>query len=78
MQESSDAYDRWSRKLRRYAELQQWSERDTLLQVELHLTGRAEELYDVLPEDVKQSLESDISALGDRLHAIRRDALASA
>jgi len=41
VQESSDAYDRWSRKLRRYAELQQWSERDTLLQFELHLTGGA-------------------------------------
>ena len=78
VQESSDAYDRWSRKLRCYAELQQWSERDTLLQFELHLTGRAEELYDVLPEDVKQSSESAISALGDRLHPIRRDALASA
>ena len=77
-QDNGDAFDRWSRKLHRYAELQQWTERDVLLQFELHLTGRAEEIYDVLPEEVKRSSDSAMSALRERLHPVRRDALVSA
>ena len=62
-QDNGDAFNRWSRKLHRYVELQQWTERDVLLQFELHLTGRAEEIYDVLPEEVKRSSDSAMSAL---------------
>ena len=78
VEDNGNAFDRWTRKLLRYAELQHWSERDTLLQFKLYLTGRAEELYDMLPEVVKRQSESAISALGERLRPIRRDALASA
>ena len=74
VEDNGNAFDRWTRKLLRYAELQHWSERDTLLQFKLHLTGRAEELYDVLPEAVKRQSESEISALGERLRPIRWDA----
>ena len=76
--DNGNAFDRWSRKLRRYAELQKWTDRDTLLQLELHLTGRAEEIYEVLPETVKRSPDSAMSALRERLHPVRNDALVSA
>ena len=72
------AFDRWSRKLCRYAELQKWTDRDTLLQLELHLTGRAEEIYKILPETVKCLPDSAMSALRERLHPVRNDALVSA
>ena len=40
--------------------------------------GKAEELYDLLPDQVKCSSDSAMSALRERLHPIRRDALVSA
>ena len=49
-----------------------------LLQFELHLMGRAEGLYDVLPDHVKHSSDSAMLALRERLHPVRRDALVSA
>lgn len=61
-QDNGNAFDRWSRKLHRYAELQQWTQ-DVLLQFELHLMGRAEEIYDMLPKKVKHSCDSAMSAL---------------
>ena len=61
--DNGDAFDRWSRKLCQYAELQKWTERDVLLQFEFHLMGRAEKIYEVLPEEVKPSLNSATSAL---------------
>ena len=44
-------YKRWLEKLRKYAELQHWSARDKLLQFELHLAGKAESIYAVLPPE---------------------------
>ena len=37
-----DTFDRWLRKFSHYAELEQWTECQKLLQLELYLTGRAE------------------------------------
>ncbi len=37
-----DAFDRWVWKLSRHAELGKWTDREKLLQMELHLSGRAE------------------------------------
>ena len=51
---------------------------DLLLQFELHLTERTEELYDVLLNQVKRSSDSAMSALWEWLHLVRRDALVSA
>ena len=36
-----DAFDHWLRKFSHYAELEQWTERQKLLQLELYLSGRA-------------------------------------
>ena len=49
------AYNRWLAKLEKYAELQRWSARDKLLQFELHLAGKAEGVYAVLPSEDKES-----------------------
>ena len=48
------------------------------MQFELRLTGKAEQIYEVLPADVKKSPDAAIEALRERLHSVRRDALASA
>ena len=77
-QDDGDALDRWLRKLDRHAALQKWSPREKLLQFELRLTGKAEQLYEVLPTDVKNSPDTAIAALRARIHPVRQDALASA
>ena len=73
-----EAYERWLRKLTKHAELQRWSERDKLLQFELHLSGKAESIYEVLPEESKVSFSVDTKALGDHLRPAGRKALTSA
>jgi len=40
-QDDGDSYDRWLRKLDRYAVLQKWSPHEKLQQFELRLTGKA-------------------------------------
>ena len=47
-----DALGGWLAKLEKHAELLCWSERTKLLQFELHLTGRAERLYELLSSSV--------------------------
>ena len=49
--DDKDTFDRWIRILEKYAELEQWSDREKLLQLELHLKGRAEQLFNILPEE---------------------------
>ncbi len=41
-----ETFERW---VGRHAELEQWSEREKLVQHELHLSGRAERLFELLP-----------------------------
>ena len=73
-----DGYQRWLRKLARHAELQGWTGRNKLLQFELHLGGRAEQIYEVLPSSAKASFEEASKALGARLVPAGRKALTSA
>ena len=49
-----------------------------LLQFELHLTGKAESIYEVLSAELKGSYASATRALGERLRPARREALTSA
>ena len=66
--DDGDALHRWVNKVHRHAQLQQWTDHETLLQFELHLAGRAELLYEVLPDDAKMiSLEVAVTALRDQL-----------
>ena len=73
-----EAYGRWLRKLTKHAELQGWSEREKLLQFELHLVGRAEQIYEVLPGESKSSYAKATKALENRLKLAGRKALSSA
>ena len=59
------------RKLERCAEVDRWSDWEQLLQFELHLTGRAEATYDVLPQEVKTTFKSATDALRDRLQPVK-------
>ena len=77
-QGEGDSYDRWHHKLDCHAALQKWSLHEKLLQFELRLTGNAEQIYEVLPADVKKSSDAVIKALREQLNPVRRDALASA
>ena len=77
-QDNGDSYDRGLRKLDHHTVLQKWSPREKLLQFELRLTGKAEQIYEVLPADVKKSPDAAIEALRERFHPVRRDALALA
>ena len=69
------AYERWIKKLEKHAELQAWTDREKLLQFELHLTGRAESTYEVLSTELKETYEK---SLMERLQPAHREALASA
>jgi hypothetical protein len=72
------AYKRWVAKIGKHTELLHWSDRDQLLQFELHLTGKAERVYEVLPPEEKQTFASATEALGRRIQPAKREALASA
>ena len=72
-----DGFVRWLRRLERHAELEQWTERQKLIQFELHLAGKAEKVYEVLPNEVKQNFSDASSALQQRLNPVRREALVS-
>ena len=49
-----------------------------LVQFELHLAGRAERVYEVLPSHVKESYVKATEALQERLNPVEREALVSA
>ena len=72
------AFERWTKKLLRHAELEKWTEREKLLQLELHLTNRAEQLYEVLPTEDKTDFSKAVKALGKRLQPVKSEALLSA
>ena len=55
------------RKLEKYAELENWSDREKLVQFELRLKGRAERLFDVLLSESKSSFKSAVESLKKRL-----------
>ena len=75
--QDGEAYEQWLRELAKHAELQRWSEREKLLQFELHLAGKAESVYEVLPAELKGSYASATRSLGERLQPVRREALTS-
>ena len=58
-------------------ELEQRSEREQLLQFELHLTGH-EAVYDVLLSKTKSGFSTAVDALMDHLQPVKQDALCSA
>ena len=76
--EDGSAFDRWARKIDKHAELEGWSDRQKLLQFELHLFGKAERVYEVLPSEEKGKYETAIKALKARLCPAKREALLSA
>ena len=53
-------------------------DREKLLQFELHLGGKAEGIYDVLPADEKTTFDLATKALGKRVQPAKREALSSA
>ena len=73
-----DSFDRWIRKLEKYAELEQWSDREKLLQLELRLKGRAEQVFNVLPKESVCDFSTAVDSLRKRLAPVRREALLSA
>ena len=72
------AFERWTKKLARHAELERWTKWEKLLQLELYLSGRAEQLYEVLPAEKKTSFSKAVEALGHRLQPVKSEALLSA
>jgi len=72
------AFERWTKKLLRHAELEKWTEREKLLQLELHLSGQAEQLYEVLPAEDKAVFSKAVEALGPRLQPVKSEAFLSA
>ena len=48
------------------------------MQFELHLDGRAERVYEILPSQVKESYVKVTEALQERLNPVEREALLSA
>ncbi len=76
--QDDDAFDRWVRKLLRHAELEHWTEREKLLQVELHLGGRAEQVYELLPAESRSTFAKAVDSLKRRLNPVHSEALLSA
>ena len=70
-----DAFDHWFRKFSHYAELEQWTERQKLLQLVLYLSGRAEQVYEVLPASAKDTFSRAIESLKKRLQPVANEAL---
>ena len=55
-----------------------YSDREQLLQFELHLTRKAEATYDVLSLEANTNFKSAADALRNRLQPVRREVLKSA
>ena len=72
-----DAFERWTRRLLRHAELEKWTDRERLLQLEIHLAGRAEQVYEVLMPEGKATFSKAVDALKQRLQPVRSEALLS-
>lgn len=65
-------------KLSRYAELESWTDRQKLLQLELHLVGRAEQTYELLPSESRDTFTKTVESLRKPLHPVQDEALLSA
>ena len=76
--QDGDAFDQWVRKLSRYAELESWTDRQKLLQLELHLVGRIEQKYELLPSEPRNTFMRAVKSLRQRLHPVQNEALLSA
>ena len=76
--DDEETFDRWVRRLERHAELERWSDREKLLQLELRLKGRAERLFEVLSKESKSSFQAAVDGLRKQLAPVRREALVSA
>ena len=76
--DDEDSFERWVRKLEKYAELETWSDKEKLVQLEIRLAGRDERLFEVLPKESKGSFNTAVDSLKKRLAPARRDALLSA
>ena len=72
-----DALGRWLTKLAKHAELLRWSDHTKLLQFELHLAGRAERVYELLPTSKRSNFDEATQALSERLYPIESEALVS-
>ena len=70
-----DAFDRWLCKFSHY--LEQWTERQKLLQLELYLSGRAQQVYKVLPTSAKDTFSKAVESLKKRLQPVANEALLS-
>ena len=76
--DDGESFDWWIRRLERHAELEQWTDREKLVHLELRLKGRAERLFEILPNEVKRNYSSAVEGLRKRLTPVRREALVSA
>ena len=65
----------WVSKLKWFAETHKWSDEEKLVQLELLLSGRADQLYDVLPDKEKATFNDAIEALEKQLLPERREGL---
>ena len=54
----------------RHTELKCWTDREKLLQLELHLTNKAEQAYEVLPEEAKATFDKAVESLKKRLRPV--------
>ena len=72
-----DAFGQWVSKLEWVAEIHKWSDEERLVQLKLLLSGRADQLYDVLPDKEKATFNDAIEALEKQLLPERREALMS-
>ena len=50
-EEEAGAFEQWTRKLLLHDEIEKWSDHIKLLQLELHLSGREEQVYEMLSEE---------------------------
>ena len=60
--DDEDSFERWVRKLEKYAELGTWSDREKLVQLEIHLAGQDERLFEVLPKEPKGSFNTAVDS----------------
>ena len=58
------SFEQWMKRFCCHAELEKWTEQEKLLQLELHVCGKAEQLYEVLPSEEKNCLFKAVEVLG--------------
>ena len=58
--DNGSGFDHWAWQLDKHAELEGWTDRQKLLQFELHLCGKVEWVYEVLPSEEKEKCDTAI------------------